>query len=469
MIRRWVGVRRVVSTVSALALFAVGAVAADRIADGDAGPAGAAPQVLTETGFVSVGGFVPRSGAAVAWTGSKLFVFGGLEGSRLRADGALVDARTGVAEMLPAPPFATPLLSPKAERVGNSIFVTGTTCAGYAPMEDSASANCERGSESFVAGLFDPATKKWQQVATPAALTRPSALPASPLPEGGELRWSNPKIVGTTSDGRVVVSIGWMNQVQREYWVLTPLTSTWEKLDNPGNAKDACMVGDDLVVLTGKYDNGGDIVALDPSLTLKNGEVAQAKAGAGWVQPELQVLGLGSGVNALNASKVWRRTSPLGSVKYPTLPPDLWCMGTSALLVGSNGAGSADGLRHVYDFARDKWSQAAEPPPPPAGEFIGGVFGKTVWTGAELIFLNELPNLGVVKKSGATIGLLPGRAYRPSTNTWRVLPPVDTRPNTPVWTGSVVIDYTQEFTGIGELRNGKNPSQVPGIARINPN
>ncbi len=132
------------------------------------------------------------------------------------------------------------------------------------------------------------------------------------------------------------------------------------------------------------------------------------------------------------------------------------------MLVGSGGVGSVSGQRYVFDFVSGAWSEAAAPPGPPAGEFVGGVFDKPVWTGTELVFLNKLPNVASSGGIDAAWSLLPGRAYRPATNTWRVTPQVDVVAESPVWTGSEIVDYASEFVGIGA-------SRLPGVARYNPN
>lgn len=132
------------------------------------------------------------------------------------------------------------------------------------------------------------------------------------------------------------------------------------------------------------------------------------------------------------------------------------------MLVGSGGVGSVAGQRHVFDFVSGAWSEAAAPPAPPAGEFVGGVFGAPVWTGTELLFLNKLPNVASSGRIDAVWSLLPGRAYRPATNTWRVTPQFDVVAESPVWTGSVIVDYASDFSGIGKTR-------APGVARYNPN
>lgn len=98
----------------------------------------------------------------------------------------------------------------------------------------------------------------------------------------------------------------------------------------------------------------------------------------------------------------------------------------------------------LYDLATRTWTEVAAPPPTqitsPHGTVpfpFTGSADQQVWTGTELL---ELTN----PTSPGNPALLPGRAYNPETNTWRVLPPLPHQLALPQWAGTAVVGYSTD-------------------------
>ena len=178
------------------------------------------------------------------------------------------------------------------------------------------------------------------------------------------------------------------------------------------------MAGDDLVVLSVKWERSGTILDDDPSRHLRPGQGLSANVLDGWVLPTLSRTNLVT-------STAWQTSPSVPVVKYLIAPPHLACMGTSVMLMEAT---NVDTLR-LFDSTTNTWTQ---PAPRPARSFVV----KLVWNGTELFVLPTEVDAG---KSV--------QAYNPATNTWRSIGTVSFPPAQGVWTGSRLVGYVATFGG----------------------
>jgi hypothetical protein len=383
-------------------------------------PPDAAP--LVGTGLVTVRGLIPRSRPAIAWTGDRLFVFGGTKGEdpgTLATDGALVDVMTGDAFALPPAPFKAPLLDPTAARVGNEIVVLGLDCPGFASEEDSASVKCTPGHGHIVAASFNISGGSWKLIPTPAELEREAGTTeAKPW-----VSWM-PVVTGVSGDA-LVFSFN-PTLYTPSFWSLTPGTRSWRSLGSPGVSTNGCMAGDHVAVLTARYSANGTMLSTEELLQRRGGSSLDA-----WVQPTLRFL------DVARPEGGWQASPTLDDVKYP-LQPDISCMGARVMVTGPRVG--PDGGARVYDTSSHAWST---PPPPPSapGVAVGAELGPRVWTGTELLSISDLPNFPPATSGGATTPA-PGWAYNPTTNSWREIPSFPAQQTRPQVAGHFVVDYS---------------------------
>lgn len=392
-------------------------------------PVGALPP---GSGVIPIQGLSSRAGPAVAWTGTELFVFGGLgsgtEGdpARLLTDGATVDPATGRADRLPGAPFPAPLLTSDAALIApGQVLVLGWFCPSPQPYPDSDSYEC--GSAAGLAGaVLDTDARDWTKVKVPKLDAQPSQV----------------RIVGTTSNGDVVVGIGRPNDLRRDYWRFRADSGdgSWTELGSPGVATDACLAGDTLVALTAKFDNGGQVLEQDPRLVPAPGSGAVYVPGdAAWVEPTFVTR------DPSRTDGAWSPDLTLTDARYP-IPPEISCMGGEVMVVPGGSDGSEG--THVYSVARNTVRRPSAPPKTTDAGFAG-FFAPRVVTGTELLFLTRSPDFAAAPTPGQVPGLLPSRAYDPGSDTWRVLAPLPGATADPQWTGSALVDYAAAFTGMG--------------------
>ena len=85
-----------------------------------------------------------------------------------------------------------------------------------------------------------------------------------------------------------------------------------------------------------------------------------------------------------------------------------------------------------------------------------------VWTGTELLFLNDLPNLPM-PGSATPAPPASGWAYSPASNVWREIPGFPAEPTRPQVAGDFVVDYSppsSHITGEGVTQGDRRPVAV---------
>lgn len=187
---------------------------------------------------------VTREYPLIAWTGDRVFVYGGSPEVRLGdtewpppfGDAALWDPETQSYESVAQPPFDLALNDGAAAVVvGDRIVVMGTLCASRQFVEDSVSTHCEPG--TLVSATYSVAEDSWE---------------THSLPEGlAAFGHAHVEGLGATSDGRAVF---WVSYRGERLWALGS-DGGWEALAPlPGILRTfnspRCMAGDTVVGLS---------------------------------------------------------------------------------------------------------------------------------------------------------------------------------------------------------------------------
>jgi hypothetical protein len=355
----------------------------------------------------------PRVFPAQAWTGERLFVFGGNVPRGISTpfnDGALIDPQTGHTEPLAAAPFDPPLGYPKAIAAAGRVLVIGHSCAIPPDFDPEISElPCEPG--TYAAATYDVAKGTWHSVEIP--------------PEHREITIAGPshsalQALGTTTDGRAVLMLGDFRSPQ--YWTIELETGKWSRLPDPGVwANDACVSNDELFVLTTKYKNGDTLLERDPTLTPVPGQVYTGYPGDGHVLPSLAILDL-------RDPAPWRQTPVDEGVNLGESSPYLSCLDHAAAVLDA-----IFGPRNMrlYTDATATWSI---PAPPPLARF----FSLTrIWTGSQLILLPTEADAGS-----------PAVAYVVADDCWRVLEGVPPVTRGAIWSGSAIVGYAEPLASV---------------------
>lgn len=160
-------------------------------------------------------GLPPRQRGVVAWSGSRLVVWGGRvpaedhEPTTALVDGAVFDPAPGRWTAMAAPPFDMPLVDPDGARLGNDILIAGSLCDANIPPPTEGSPHCPSGP---AAALYDPVANRWRRVANP---------PAPPAVE--EL----------DGDSRAGFVVDWIGRSGPAAMVYDRAGDTWTSLDPP--------------------------------------------------------------------------------------------------------------------------------------------------------------------------------------------------------------------------------------------
>jgi hypothetical protein len=345
-------------------------------------------------GVVAIPGFAPRFQPATATIDEAPFVFGGYpaEGAAGFNDAVLVAPDFASATRVPAGPFDPPLYAPQALGVDGRVLVVGTACANQRAPEDSAAPICEPG--SFVAAVLETRDGRhtWRRIEVPEPV-RPQRWKA----DGGFVG-----LLGTTSDGRAIVSFGFRDSTT--YWTFDLDHDDWQPIEGPGVTPErACTAGDTLVVL-----------ATGPLLVHRD----------------------------LQAGGAWVRSASVPRVGNGERPPDLVCLGDRAALMDPAFAAT---LR-LYSLTERMWSTPSAPP-------RSVYFRDRVWTGRELVFLPTEADHGA-----------PGMAYAPATDSWRTITGFPSMTRGAIWSGTAVVGYSEPVP-IGE-RDGKPLRAPAGVFRV---
>lgn len=184
---------------------------------------------------------VVREIPVVAWTGDRVFVYGGspelpTTGTSWPApygDAALWDPSTAEYEAIAEPPFALPLnVGAAAVVVEGSVVLAGALCETVAYTPDDASTRCDPG--TLAAARYSLEDDDWRLLAPPPDLAA----------------YENAVItgLGATSDGRAVFSVASRG---RRLWAVDR-GDRWEALPPyPGTVQASvgpmCLLGDTVV------------------------------------------------------------------------------------------------------------------------------------------------------------------------------------------------------------------------------
>lgn len=214
-----------------------------------------------------------RDGAAVAWTGSRVLVWGGsvysdASGDRWINDGYSLDPSTGVSTRLPNAPIA-PRFRPAAAWSGHELLVWGGLDDQGKPLSDGAA--------------YNPSTETWRM------------LPDAPIDARAPLSvWTGEELIVWGTSVRTV-------DRPRDGAVYTPQTDSWRTIpDAPIELTDgsAAWTGREMLVF-GAALNGGNHAetasaigaAYDPSTetwrTLPNSGLSPQASSAAWNGSEL--------------------------------------------------------------------------------------------------------------------------------------------------------------------------------------
>ncbi len=320
-----------------------------------------------------------RGSPALAWTGERLFVYGGNpvpSGSESAAevepldDAALIDPVSGDIDRLPDPPFSRPLrVQPAAVTVGDEVVLVGQACR---EPEDDVERACAPG--AYRAAVYSIPDDEWREVELPT--------PLQAITNG----LSEP--VGATSDGRAVLLLGPRGGfgafVNRDVWTYDPAEDVWEALPPPGTLVEGACLADDAVVVG-------------------SGLLPDTSVGG----PTLRVL-------ALNGeARVWFPTEPAGVV--PTGEIASMTCGDDLVLFDDG-----EDMLEVFDLgAEGGWR---EPAPPP----VDDVHAFRLWADSEFLFLDaDAPTL----------------AYDPEDDSWRGIEGSSPTGLRSVWTGEAVVGW----------------------------
>jgi hypothetical protein len=333
--------------------------------------------------------WAPRGSPALAWTGERLFVYGGNpvpseRESALNAeplnDAALIDPANGDVDQLPDPPFDRPLrVGPAAVAVDDEVVVVGQLCRETEHDDRACDAGAYRGA------VYSVADDDWREIDLPNHLK---------LISNGQS-----EALGTTSDGRAVLVLGARDGfgavANREIWTYSPADDEWEQLPSPGSLiEGVCLAGDDVVVGSGLLPQtaaGPPVTPTDPAA----------------VGPSLAVLALDGD------ARVWFPTGQAGVM--PTGDQASITCGDEVVLFDDG----SEALR-VFDFGPEGgWRNPAAKP----GD---DVHASRLWTGEEFLFLDaNAPTLG----------------YDPVADTWRGIENSAPTGLRSVWTGDSVVGW----------------------------
>lgn len=197
-----------------------------------------------------------RRSPALAWTGDRLFVFGGEwpeSGGFLTNDAALINPRTGKVEKIDPGPFKPKLWFPKAVAVGSQVIVVGTSCRTIDLGEEGY--NCDDPTH-FTSAVYNVEDHEWNKFDFP--------------PESRRIRQGEAHAMGSTSDGRAIFRLSEFLGAAGErsqFWSFSAEDEKWERLPDapfePGDSfgHGTCLQGDQLFVSGIREPPGGGTFA----------------------------------------------------------------------------------------------------------------------------------------------------------------------------------------------------------------
>ncbi len=328
---------------------------------------------------------VSRSDPALAWTGDRVFVYGGAPGGEWEArplgDAALWDPRSEEYESMADPPFDLPLKPGAASvAVGDAVVLLGTLCETPLVLPDNASYSCSPG--SVAAATYDTSEDTWIVHDIPPELAR--------------FTDAHVDGVGATSDGRAVFSVTargqrlWAVDVEGAWEALPPLPPALRRFHQP-----LCLAGDTVAGLAKVPDRRTlrlhllALVSADPSWAT-TGPVAPSRVGTEMGSAQ---LACGDGFAVVHGyafgSAQRHSTDPTGSDGWIPLPPApveisqpvvVWTGATLDFLVSPYSM-PASGPGLAYDPAADAWHEVRATPLPTTVVTVAGTPARpaVVW------------------------------------------------------------------------------------------
>ena len=332
---------------------------------------------MSEAGALS-----PRQRAAAAWTGSKLFIWGGQNPQGSLDDGALYDPKTDTWTMLPT------TNAPTARVDAVAIATNGDKVLVWGGGPDSNNQGQNTGK------LYDLVTSAWIDVAV-APIGRRNPVAA----------WTGSKVLlwGGTSGGAAIAGGA----------LYDPALNKWSVMANANAPSSRTGVGSawsgtELLIFGGRPGGAGTTnegYGYNPEtnawrkLSSSNAPTARFDTFAGWTGTSLFVVG-GRDAGAAfadagiynPAADAWTpaMTCPLGKRSAPA-PRTGWVASGSSKILVAGGLDETQAIKvdgRVYDSVVNDWG--AQSLAWPSG--VDHEYGVGIWTGTEFILWSGLDN-----------------------------------------------------------------------------
>ena len=321
--------------------------------DGDAGP-DTTEAPLPEPSEVTLS---HRDDPAVVPLGETTFVWGGFlpwdepgpgrpalgEYGDIFLDAGAILAEGATGTAIPPAPFPASLKHPEGVAVDGRVVVVGSTCAEAAD-NDGADWDC-RPDPRLVAGVHDPATRRWRELTPP-----PELADRSPV---------YPWIVGAT-DTEVIIGLDDLAK-QPGWWAVDPTTDAWRQLPAGPYNSDACVAGDRVV----RFESSVRLGVLDLAGDDGDGYVRSAEVPIPW------------------------DGSPYDN--------HLTCAGDTAVVTSIVDTDDAV-LPRVLDLITGEWTLGTTSPPFPYRMSVE----RTLWTGDEVLVLDSNDDAAALAYAPAT-------------------------------------------------------------------
>ena len=379
-------------------------------------------------GVSAIPDFPARFGPAVANLQGQLFVFGGYGANpgpkQILNDAVLVSSDFATVRSLPNNPTDPPLYAPSAVGAGGQLVVVGVKCQAGEQSADAEDPSCAPGTFGVAVLDFRDGRSDWREVEPPQPLSSVTMGMSHGL--------------GATSDGRAIFELGPLRN--ESFWSFDPATDAWHQLIDPGvRPEDACLSGNNLLVLSASFRSNGRVVADDPNRHLSNGEIGAGYAGDGFAQPTIASLDL-------KDAREWVRSTAAPEVVYAYGPPEMTCTNDGAAVVDPTFP-----LARFYSITTGDWTTPSMPP-------STTYFRKPLWTGSELVFLPTEINAG---KNGMS--------YNPATGVWSTPGGFPFVTREALWNGHAIVGYSEPlripFEAVGQVPQpgAVPPTSPPGV------
>jgi DNA-directed RNA polymerase specialized sigma24 family protein len=325
--------------------------------------------------------FDGRAGAAVAWTGEQLIVWGGeIPGSQSGPLGGMLDPGTGVWVSMPPAPIDPPVGAAALWTGAEVLFLGGDTAAGAA---------------------YDPAARLWRE------------LPVAPIRAApGDLAvWTGTEAILFGGSDRVGLALNLADNTWRRIADAPDLE--WENSGGIWTGTEMIVWGE--FALEGSLGElpTANVAAYDPAadswrqFATVTDPVALVSTTGIWTGEEVILWGVEVGMSdpvragfALNpATGAWRRIEPPPAPEIEFLwvaerDPVVWT--GSRMLVWHSGSGTEGADREVwaYDPVADVWERGATSPVPSDPSLIWTGESLYAYGGGDRLYRTMILNLG---------------------------------------------------------------------------